>query len=128
MAPRCQPHITCICPLRTLKAFTDIYNYPLLPQKAVSMQPRYSSTAGMEQTGWEKLEQLNAIGKNKSTTSMLYFIPDAVFRLSPSPRSQTPCLQGDLIKTFQYLKVAYKQEGEQLFKWIDSDRIEGNGF
>ena len=59
---------------------------------------------------------------------MLYFIPDAVFRLSPSPRSQTPCLQGDLIKTFQYLKVAYKQEGEQLFKWIDSDRIKGNGF
>jgi len=28
---------------------------------------------------------------------------------------------------FQYLKGAYKQEGEQLFTRVDSDRIRGNG-
>jgi len=28
---------------------------------------------------------------------------------------------------FQYLKGAYKQEGEQLFTRVDSDRTEGNG-
>ena len=37
-------------------------------------------------------------------------------------------LQGDLIVAFQYLKGAYKQEGEQLFLRVDSDRIRGNGF
>ena len=29
---------------------------------------------------------------------------------------------------FQYLKGAYKQEGEQLFTRVDHDRIRGNGF
>jgi len=29
---------------------------------------------------------------------------------------------------FQYLKGAYKQEGEQLFMRVDSDRTRGNGF
>jgi len=29
---------------------------------------------------------------------------------------------------FQYLKGAYKQEGDQLFTWLDSDRTTGNGF
>ena len=29
---------------------------------------------------------------------------------------------------FQYLKGAYKQEGEWLFTWVDSDRTRGNGF
>jgi len=29
---------------------------------------------------------------------------------------------------FQYLKGAYKQEGEQLFTRVDSDRTNGNGF
>ena len=29
---------------------------------------------------------------------------------------------------FQYLKGAYKQEGEQLFTWVDSDRTRGNSF
>ena len=29
---------------------------------------------------------------------------------------------------FQYLKGAYKQEGEQLFTRVDSDRTRGNGF
>ena len=29
---------------------------------------------------------------------------------------------------FQYLKVAYKQEGEQLFMRVDSDSTRGNGF
>ena len=29
---------------------------------------------------------------------------------------------------FQYLKGAYKQEGERLFTWVDSDRTSGNGF
>ena len=29
---------------------------------------------------------------------------------------------------FQYLKGEYKQEREQLFTWVDSDRIRDNGF
>ena len=29
---------------------------------------------------------------------------------------------------FQYLKGAYKQEGDQLFTWLDSDRTTGSGF
>ena len=29
---------------------------------------------------------------------------------------------------FQYLKGVYKQEGEQLFVRVDSDRTRGNGF
>ena len=29
---------------------------------------------------------------------------------------------------FQYLKGAYKQEGEWLFARVDSDRTRGNGF
>ena len=37
-------------------------------------------------------------------------------------------LRGDLIVAFQYLKGAYKQEGEQLFTRVDSDRTRGNGF
>ena len=37
-------------------------------------------------------------------------------------------LQEDLIAAFQYLKGAYKQEGERLFICIDSDRTRGNGF
>ena len=36
-------------------------------------------------------------------------------------------LQGDLTVIFQYLTGAYKQEGEWLFKRVDSDRIWGNG-
>ena len=34
----------------------------------------------------------------------------------------------DLIAAFQYLKEAYKQEGERLFMRVDSDRTRGNGF
>ena len=37
-------------------------------------------------------------------------------------------LQGDLIVAFQYLKGAYKQEGEQLFTRVESDRTRENGF
>ena len=37
-------------------------------------------------------------------------------------------LLGDLIVAFQYLKGAHKQEGEQLFMKVDSDRTKGNGF
>jgi len=37
-------------------------------------------------------------------------------------------LWGDLIVAFQYLKGAYKQEGEWLFMMVDSDRTRGNGF
>ena len=37
-------------------------------------------------------------------------------------------LQGDLIAAFQYLKGAYKQEGERLFTRVNSDRTRGNGF
>ena len=36
-------------------------------------------------------------------------------------------LQGDLITAFLFLKGAYKQEGEQLFMRVDSDRTRGNG-
>jgi len=36
-------------------------------------------------------------------------------------------LQGDLIVAFQYLKGAYKQEGEWLFMRVDNDRTRGNG-
>ena len=37
-------------------------------------------------------------------------------------------LWGDLIVAFQYLKGAYKQEGERLFMRVDSDRTRENGF
>ena len=37
-------------------------------------------------------------------------------------------VQGDLIVAFQYLKGAYKQEGERLFTRMDSDKTRGNGF
>ena len=36
-------------------------------------------------------------------------------------------LRGDLIVYFQYLKGAYKQEGEWLFTRVDSDRTRRNG-
>ena len=34
--------------------------------------------------------------------------------------------QGDLTAAFQYLKGAYKQEGERLFTRMESDRTRGN--
>ena len=34
-------------------------------------------------------------------------------------------LWGDLIVAFQYLKRAYKQEGERLFVRVDGDRTRG---
>jgi len=37
-------------------------------------------------------------------------------------------LRGGLIVAFQYLKGAYKQEWEQLFTRVDSERTRGNGF
>lgn len=37
-------------------------------------------------------------------------------------------LQGDLITDFQYLNGNYKQEGYQLFTWVDIDRTKENGF
>jgi len=37
-------------------------------------------------------------------------------------------LWGHFIAAFQYLKGAYKQEGEQLFMRVDSDRTRGNSF
>ena len=37
-------------------------------------------------------------------------------------------LRGDLIVAFQYLKGAYKQEGDQLFMRVDDGRARGNGF
>ena len=36
-------------------------------------------------------------------------------------------LWGDLIVPFQYLKGAYKQEGEWLFMTMGSDRTRGSG-
>lgn len=35
--------------------------------------------------------------------------------------------QEDMIVAFQYLKVAYKKEGDRLFTMSDSDRTGGNG-
>ena len=37
-------------------------------------------------------------------------------------------LHWDSIMTFQLLKEAYKQEGNQLFTWADRDSTRGNGF
>ena len=37
-------------------------------------------------------------------------------------------LQGDLIAAFQYLKGAYKQEGNKLFERVDNSRTRGNSF
>lgn len=37
-------------------------------------------------------------------------------------------LQRNLRAAFQFLKGAYRKEGEQLFMWADSDRIRGSGF
>ena len=37
-------------------------------------------------------------------------------------------LREDLIVAFQYLKGAYKQQGERLFTRMDSERTRGNGF
>ena len=37
-------------------------------------------------------------------------------------------LRGDLLVAFQYLKGAYRQEGERLFTCVVSDRTRGNGF
>jgi len=54
-------------------------------------------------------------------------------------RAAAPLLQGkvegaglvqseELIVAFKYLKGAYRQEKEDLFRWSDSDRTRGNGF
>ena len=37
-------------------------------------------------------------------------------------------LQGGLTAVFPYLKGDCKKEENQLFTWVDSDRIKGNGF
>jgi len=37
-------------------------------------------------------------------------------------------LRGDLTAAFQYLKGEYKEEGEQLCTWSNSNRTRGNGF
>jgi len=36
-------------------------------------------------------------------------------------------LRGDLIAAFQYLKGAYRKDGEALFTRVCSDRTKGNG-
>jgi len=37
-------------------------------------------------------------------------------------------LQGDLTVAFHYLKGVYKQEGDKLFTWSDSNRTRENSF
>ena len=37
-------------------------------------------------------------------------------------------LWDNLIAAFQYLKGAYKQEGNRLFTWSDNNRTRWNGF
>jgi len=37
-------------------------------------------------------------------------------------------LQGELLAAFQYLKGAYRKDGEGLFTRLCSDRTRGNGF
>jgi len=36
-------------------------------------------------------------------------------------------LWGDLVAVFHHLKGVYKQEGERLFTWADSDRTRRTG-
>jgi len=36
--------------------------------------------------------------------------------------------RGDLIAAFKYLKGDYKQEGNELYTWVNSDRTRGDGF
>ena len=43
-------------------------------------------------------------------------------------RLEKRSLRVDLIVAFQYFKGVYKQEGEQLFTRLNSDRTRGNGF
>ena len=37
-------------------------------------------------------------------------------------------LRGDLIAAFQYLKGAYRKDGDNLFSRDNNDRTRGNGF
>ena len=37
-------------------------------------------------------------------------------------------LSGDLTVAFQYLKGAYRQEGGQLYTWVNNDRTRGDYF
>ena len=37
-------------------------------------------------------------------------------------------LRGDLVAAFQYLKGAYRKDGDNLFSRDSSDRMRGNGF
>jgi len=37
-------------------------------------------------------------------------------------------LWGDIIATFQYLKQAYKHEGDKVFSWFDSESTKGDSF
>jgi len=45
----------------------------------------------------------------------------------PCPEVTHLRLQGDLIAAFQYLKGAYRKDGEGLFTRVCSDRTRGNG-
>ncbi|KAK4832235.1 hypothetical protein QYF61_021149 [Mycteria americana] len=49
---------------------------------------------------------------------------DLSFTFSLEKRS----LQGDVIATFQYIKGAYRKDGERLFIKVCSDRTRHNGF
>jgi len=48
--------------------------------------------------------------------------------LSFEERLEKRRLQGDLTATFQYLKGAYKKDGDKLFSRACCDRTRGNGF
>jgi len=54
----------------------------------------------------------------------LLFYEESLRELSLEKR----LLRVAFIVAFQYLKGAYKQEGQRLFMRVDSDRIRGNGF
>ena len=54
---------------------------------------------------------------------VLMFVNNSIFCLVKKEKAL-----GVLTVTFQYLKGAHTQEGEQLFVRVDSDRTRGNGF
>jgi len=65
----------------------------------------------------------------KRTTMLILFQLPAMCRVTnQQTRLKKRRLWGDLIVAFRYLKCEYKQEGEQLFTRVDSDRTRGNGF
>jgi len=69
-----------------------------------------------------KLERCGSEGRTVQWIKRLRLRELGLFRLEKGR------LWGDLIVAFQYLKGAYKQEGQRLFTGVDSGTTRGNGF